>query len=202
MKLLLVRHGDTDFNRQRRFMGYTAIPLSPPGVKQVQQLCDNLTASPIQAVFTSDLRRTRQTAEILTAGRNLEITLCPELREVNYGLCEGLSFGEISEKYPEVAARCIDFSLALDFPGGENFRGFIRRARGFTKRLKPLPPEATVLIVSHNGPLKVLICHYLGLPLRHWQRLHLDTASLSIIYVNAGGAVLTRLNDVSHLNNM
>jgi len=202
MKLLLVRHGDTDFNRQRRFMGYTDIPLSPGGVTQVKSLRGSLAGQSIDAVFASDLQRTRQTAEILTAARHLEITLCPELREVNYGLCEGLSFGEISEKYPEVAARCVDFSLALDFPEGENFRGFIRRARGFTKRLKSLPPESAVLIVSHNGPLKVLICHYLGLPLKYWQRLHLDTASLSIAYVSAGGAVLTRLNDVSHLDNM
>ena len=201
-RLLLVRHGDTDFNQHRRFMGYSDIELSPLGIQQVEKLQLYLAGEKIQAVFASDLQRTMKTAAVLTAGRNLIVTPCPELRETNYGECEGLSFGEIDEKYPEVAAKCVNFSLDLDFPGGEDFRTFITRTRTFLKRLKNQPPENTVLIVSHNGPLKVLICHFLGLQMKYWHRLNLDIASLSIVRYNPPNAVLTRLNDTSYLREL
>jgi len=198
-RLLLVRHGDTDFNANRRFMGYSDISLSSLGIKQVKTLRDYLADEPIHTVFCSDLKRTMQTARILSSGRKLAITACPELRELNYGECEGLSFSEIGERYPDVAAKCVDFDLGLEFPGGENFRNFVIRTRGFLKRLKNQPLNNTILIVSHNGPLKVLICHYIGLNMKYSQRLHMDTASLSIIYSNVGHPILTKLNETSYL---
>ena len=201
-RLLLVRHGDTDYNHNRRFLGHTDIEMSAFGIKQVMRLRDYIAGEKINAVFSSDLKRTIKTAEILTAGRKLDIVLCPELREVNYGECEGLSFGQIGEQYPDVAAKCLNFNLELDFPGGEDFKTFIKRTRSFLKRLKNQPANNTVLVVSHGGPLKTLICHFLGLNMKNWDRIHLDTASLSIVYLNAKNPVLTRFNDTSYLRDL
>lgn len=201
-RLLLVRHGDTEFNSGRRFMGYSDIEMSPAGTQQIERLRDYLHDENIRAVYASDLKRTLATARILATGRNLDIIPCPELKELNYGLCEGMTFGEIGREYPVVAEQCTHFSVDLEFPDGENFRGFARRTLGFLKKLETVPPRDTVLVISHNGPLKVLVCHFLGLAMKHWWQLSIDVASLSIIETYPRGAVLTRLNDTSYLKNV
>jgi broad specificity phosphatase PhoE len=201
-RLLIVRHGDTDYNAHKRFMGFSDIEMSSFGNKQIERLRDYLEGESIHAVFSSDLKRAIQTAEILSTGRQLPITPCPELRELNYGECEGLSFGEIGERYPEVAAKCVDFSLDLQFPGGEDYRSLIKRERLFVKRLRQFKANETLLVISHSGPIKVLICHFLGMPMKYAQRLHLDTASLSIVYNNTDYPVLTKLNETSFLRGL
>lgn len=198
-RLLLVRHGDTEFNNSRRFMGYSDIELGPDGHKQVERLRDYLAGDAIEAAYASDLRRTTTTAEILAAGRGLQVVPCPELREQHYGVCEGLTFGEIGHDYPEVAKQCVDFTPELEFPEGEKFTSFAIRVIRFLTRVADGKHAGPVLVVSHNGPIKVLICHLLGISMEHWWQIRVDTASISIMDVTPRGAVLTRLNDVSHL---
>ncbi len=199
MRLLLVRHGDTEFNSSHRFMGHSDIELSPAGRQQIERLRDYLVDDKIEAVYASDLLRTITTARILTDGRGLVVTPCPELREMNYGLCEGLTFGEINQSYPAVAEQCVNFSPSLEFPEGETFQDFSKRTISFLDRLKAHKPSDTVLIVSHNGPLKTLVCHFLGIEMEHWWQIRIDTASLSIIDITPRGAMLSRLNDTSYL---
>lgn len=198
-RLLLVRHGDTEFNSSRRFMGHSDIELSPDGRRQIERLRDYLAGDSIEAAYASDLRRTMTTAAILAGGRGLQVVPCPELRELNYGLCEGLTFGEIGRDYPDVAKQCIDFSPALEFPQGETFHAFAGRVVLFLQRVKDDGRNGPVLVVSHNGPIKVLICHLLGIGMEHWWQIRADTGSLSIMDITSRGAVLTRLNDVSYL---
>ena len=198
-RLLLVRHGDTEFNDSRRFMGYSDIELSPGGRQQIERLRDYLAGDAIEAVYASDLRRTMTTAEILVTGRGLQVVPCPELRELNYGICEGMTFGEIGRDYPDVAKQCIDFTPELEFPEGETFTAFAGRVIRFLKRVEDGKHAGPVLVVSHNGPIKVLICHLLGISMEHWWQIRVDTASMSIMDVTPRGAVLTRLNDVSYL---
>jgi broad specificity phosphatase PhoE len=181
-------------------MGHSDIELGPDGRRQIERLRDYLAGESIDAAYASDLRRTMATEEILAAGRNLQVVPCPELRELNYGVCEGLTFGEIGHDYPDVAKQCINFTPALEFPEGETFNAFAARVVRFLQRLKDDGRNGPVLVVSHNGPIKVLICHLLGISMEHWWQIRVDTASLSIIDITQRGAVLTRLNDVSYLN--
>ncbi len=198
-RLLFVRHGLTEFNTARRFMGFSDVELSPAGHGQAANLRDALAAETFDAVYSSDLKRTLQTAEIVTSGRDSEIVACPELRECNYGSCEGLTFGEIGEQYPEVAALCANFTPKLEFPEGENFEGFQARTCDFLERLDKHQPSETVLVVSHGGPLKVLLCRLLGIDTSHWLKFGIDNASLSIVLQSPRGTMLARLNDTSHL---
>ena len=198
-RLLLVRHGITEYNNDRRFMGHSDIGLSPVGRQQVERLSNYLKDEKIDAVYASDLTRTMISAQIIIGKRNLSIIPCPELREVNYGTCEGLTFGEISRDYPDVAEKCIHFTLELEFPRGERFREFIDRSSKFLERLKKHKSTDTILVVSHNGPLKVLICRLLEIDMEHWWQIAVDIASLNIIETSARGAILKRLNDVSFL---
>ena len=198
-RLLMVRHGLTEFNEDRRFMGHSDIELSVAGRRQAERLRDYLVDEKIDAVYSSDLKRTTEMAEIILAGRELDINTCPELRECDYGTCEGLTFGEINSRYPKVAEMCIDFTLDLAFPDGECFTDFFERTSRFIERLKEHGRSETVLISSHNGPIKILLCRLLGIADDHWWQLRVSNASLSVMETSPRGAVLTRLNDVSFL---
>ena len=201
-RLLLVRHGLTEFNEDRRFMGFSDIELSAAGRRQAERLRDYLADEKIDAVYSSDLKRTVEMAEVILEGRGLDINTCSELRECDYGSCEGLTFGEINSRYPRVAEMCIDFTLELAFPEGECFTDFFERTSRFIERLNGHGREETVLISSHNGPLKILLCRLLGIDDNHWWQLRISNASLSIIETSPRGAVLTRLNDVSFLTGL
>jgi broad specificity phosphatase PhoE len=201
-RLLLVRHGLTEFNEGRRFLGHSDIELSAAGYKQAEKLRDYLTDEKIDVVYSSGLKRAVETAEIILAERDLNIIVCPELQECNYGSCEGLTFGEINSRYPDVAAMCIDFSLELAFPEGECFTDFFERTSRFIERLNDHKLSETILILSHNGPLKILLCRLLGIDDNHWWQFRVSTASLSIMEISPRGAILTRLNDVSFLSGL
>ena len=198
-RLLLVRHGITEFNSSRRFMGYSDIELSATGYRQVERLRDRLVDDKIDAVYSSDLRRALVTAEVISSEHKMDIVTCPELREVNYGNVEGLTFEEIRRLYPEVAESVANFSLRLEFPGGEGFLEFIERTSKFLDRLNSHTPSETVLIVSHSGPLRVLVCHLLGIDQSHWRQIRLDNASLSIVETYPQRVILSLLNGVSHV---
>ncbi|MFH1031990.1 MAG: histidine phosphatase family protein [Chloroflexota bacterium] len=198
-KLLLIRHGVTASNSARQFAGHTDVELSVEGRAQVEKLSHRLTNEKIDAIYSSDLKRAVTTAEIVASGHQLNIITCPELKEINYGRIEGLSIAEIGPLFPDVAKLIANFTPDLEFPGGETFMTFFERVGKFLDRLKQHTPEQTVAITAHSGPLRALICSLLGLGPEHWGRMRLDNASLSIIETQPNRAVLTLLNDTSHL---
>ena len=198
-RLLLVRHGITESNSARRFAGYSDVELTAEGLRQVEKLHDRLTKEKIDAVYCSDLKRAVVTAEIISSGHDVETVICPELREINYGVCEGLTFEEIGRRYPELWEAITNFSLELNFAGGESFKGFIARTSKFLDRLNKHPAEQTMLIVSHGGPLRTLVCELLGIDQSHWRQLRCDNASLSIVETYPQRVILSLFNDTSHL---
>lgn len=180
-------------------MGFIDAELNSFGRLQATCLRDALAGETLDAVYSSDLKRCLQTAEIVIGERNLEITACSELRECNYGSCEGMTIGEIAERYPDVAAMCTAFNPKIEFPDGESFQEFQRRACGFLKRLEEHRPEDTVLIVSHGGPLGILLCHLLEIDTDNWLKFNISNASLTTVNTSPRGASLACLNDTSHL---
>jgi len=197
--LLLVRHGETALNSSERYWGHTDVELSETGLRQAERLRDCLADEKIDAVYSSPLIRARVTAEVIISGRGLAIVTCPELREVNFGKLEGLTFGEISQLYPEVVKLWVERSPELKYPDGESIADFDRRVGGFMSRLEGHIPEETILIVAHSGALRVLMCHLLGLEVAHWRQLRLDLASVSILETYPQGAIINQLNDLCHL---
>ena len=199
-RLLLVRHGITEFNSARRFAGYSDMELSAEGYEQVEKLRDRLAGDNIDAAYSSDLKRAMATADIISSRHNVDIVPCSELREVNYGDAEGLTFQEISNRFPEVAKLIVNFNLNLKFPNGESFKEFIERTNKFLDRLKKHEPSETILIVSHSGPLRVLICTLLDIDLEHWWQFQCDNAAFSIMETSPRGSRIRLLNDISHLS--
>jgi alpha-ribazole phosphatase len=198
-KLLLVRHGRTRLHQADRFWGSTDIPLSNTGIRQAEQLRDRLAKEKIHAVYTSKLSRARSTAEIIASQHNLKITACEELNECNFGYIEGLTFPEIQRLHPELAQVLNGFDTLARFPGGESFEELNSRVQHFLTKLNMHKPKETILIVAHGSPLQIMICHLLGIAVKHWRQIRLDLASLSILETYPQANILSLLNDVSHL---
>ncbi len=198
-KLLLARHGDTKLNSARMFVGHTDAELSALGHRQAEKLRDRLAAERVDVIYSSDLRRAVATAKTIASKHRLDVITCPELREINYGKLEGLTFEEIKRLYPEVAELCAEWSLQLKFPDGESFDELEQRVSKFLDKLKQHAPEQTILIVAHGGPLRLMVCSLLGIELWHWRQMHIDLASLSIVDTYPEVAIISLLNDTSHL---
>lgn len=198
-RLFLVRHGDTELNSAERYWGRSDVKLSAAGIEQAEKLCDRLAVEKIDAVYSSDLERALVTAEIIASSHQLAVITCAELREVNFGQLEGLTFSEINLLYPEVAKLWAERSTKLKYPGGESLVKFNNRVSKFLSSLDKHAVEETILVVAHAGVLRTLVCQLLGIdPQRRWQ-IRLDLASLSIMETHQQGAILSLLNDVSHL---
>ena len=198
-RLLMVRHGDTELNNTEKWYGYSDVRLSAAGFRQAERLRDRLAVEKIDAIYSSDLSRASVTAEVVASRHSLGVVICNELREINLGEFERLTFAEISRLYPEVARLWTERSMKLCAPGGESLDEFNKRVSRFLGRLEKHNPGETVLIVAHSGSLRLLICNLLGIGLQHWWQVRLDLASLSIMETYPEGTILSLLNDVSHL---
>ncbi|MFC1962266.1 alpha-ribazole phosphatase [Chloroflexota bacterium] len=198
-KLLLARHGNTKANSAERFWGQTDVELSEEGTWQAEKLRDRLAAETIDTIYTSSLRRAKVTAEIIASQQKVKSVTCEELREINFGLIEGLTYAEISQRYPDFAAVLADRNSHPHFPDGESQDDLNARVKAFLPRLEKHDSEETVLIVAHSGVLRMMVCNLMGIPIRHWRQFRLNLGSLSILETYAQGAILNLFNDISHL---
>jgi alpha-ribazole phosphatase len=198
-RLLVVRHGETELKSSLRYWGSTDIALSDLGLRQAELLKKRLDPEKIDFIFSSDLKRALVTAQIIAVKHSLKVTACPELREIDFGRLEGLTFDEINRLYPEVARMWIERDTCLAYPDGESFDELNKRVYGFKSRLEGYDEDQTVLIVAHSGVLRTLLCQLMGMEPWQWWQIRIDMASLSVIETYRQGAIITVLNDVSHL---
>lgn len=198
-RLLLVRHGETELNNALRYWGRTDVALSTVGLRQAAQLRDRLKAEKIDFVYSSDLKRALVMAQIIASSHNLEVITCPELREIDFGRLEGFTFDDVDRIYPEVARMWAERDPELAYPGGESLTELDKRLCQFRTRLERHNDEETVLVVAHSGVLRTLACQLLGMESRRRWQIRLNLASLTIIETYPQGAILTLLNDISHL---
>lgn len=199
-KLLLVRHGETEWNKTARYQGHSDISLSALGLQQAEALRQRLSREKSNLIYSSDLKRAVHTAQIIALGHNAEMVLCRELREIDFGEFEGLTFEEIKQRYPSSnwwTAKNPEARL----PKGESISQLSTRVSQFVARLRKYAGGETILIVAHGGSLRALLCLLLGLGLEHWWQIRLDIGSLTIVEIHPEGAVLSLLNDTCHLEN-
>ncbi|HEX4714999.1 MAG TPA: histidine phosphatase family protein [Ktedonobacteraceae bacterium] len=184
-RLWLVRHGLTAWNIQQRFCGQSDIPLSQEGREQARHLAQSLQPATICALYTSDLLRARETAEIIASvrARPLVVQKLVSWRELDFGAWEGLTYAEIAERFPTRLGFFTDAQHDAP-PGGESLLQLQQRVLAALARVIDASnalDEGDILIVSHGGPLRVLLSSVLGMPLeRQWQ-LALNPGSLSAL---------------------
>jgi broad specificity phosphatase PhoE len=150
-RILLVRHGETDWNLSRRLQGHADLPLNETGRKQARALADELAEVELDAVYSSDLSRAFETARIVAEPRGLEVTALEELRERHFGSWEGLTDDEIQSRFPEVAEGVLG--------DGETREELDRRVFDVLQRIAREHSDGTVLVVSHGGPLRAVLRH-------------------------------------------
>ncbi|HJY25533.1 MAG TPA: bifunctional RNase H/acid phosphatase [Actinomycetes bacterium] len=200
--LVLLRHGETRLTAEKRFSGAGDNPgLSDRGQVQADLAAAHLARGgfSIDAVVTSPLRRSRETAAIVAAALGLDIDEDADLREADFGAWDGLTYLEVEERFPtELAAWLGSTSVAP--PGGESFDAVARRVRAARDRIVTRHPGRTVLVVSHVTPIKLLVRSALDAPMAALFRMELDPASITqVSWWEDGNASLRVFNDTSHL---
>jgi alpha-ribazole phosphatase len=184
-RLWLVRHGLTDWNTQQRFCGHRDIPLSLQGRAQALWLAEQLQKEMISAIYTSDLVRARETAEIIAQQRTpaVQIRVSAAWRELDFGDWEGLTYAQIAEHSQDQLGFFTD-PEQYSPPNGEPVAQMQQRVKDGLSAIvhsDDLPAAGEVVIVSHAGPLRVMLCILLGIPLKRQWQLRLDPGSLSAI---------------------
>lgn len=182
-RIWLVRHGQTAWNEQGRFCGHTDIPLSALGRRQARKLASQLQHRPITAIYSSDMSRARETAEIIPKKRPIDITVSSTWREINFGAWEGLTYDEIAATFHEQLGFFTDPEHYAP-PQGETLTEVLQRVMSALHEIMQHEHEGEIVLVSHGGTLRGLLCALLGMPLRNQWQLHIDTGSLSAIDVS------------------
>lgn len=201
MKLLLVRHGQTDWNLTRRYQGHTDIPLNALGIRQAAALKRRLAHEPITCIHASDLSRAHATAQIISGG-SLKIHPDARLREMYFGSWEGLTYPEVQSRYPAALAAFEADPIHFPPPNGETLAALASRASAFLDDLRANPDGSAILLVAHGGLIQVLICLALQLPLSMYWQFQVAPASLSELLFYPAGAILSSLNHLNHLKRL
>lgn len=200
--LLLIRHGETEWNTENRVQGHTNSPLSSRGLRQAQALSLRLQKYSISAIYSSDLERAVTTIQPYADMAGLKIHKTPALREKNFGEWEGLIPAEISERYPELWRRYHEQNdIHVQIPGGETWAEVCERTVGFMQKvISQHDQNETIILVGHGGALRPMILHALSAPIE--TILHFSTGNTGITtlkYNDPNHGRIIHLNDMCHL---
>ena len=167
--ILIARHGQSDWNHEKRWQGHADRPLTERGREQAQALADRLAHIELDAVYSSDLQRARDTAAVVAESQGLELRQLPDLREVDVGSWSGLTRAEAEERFPEGFARWRD-----GYPGwkdGETYEAMTDRVLRAVDEIAAAHEGGRVLVVSHGGPIRAMHAAALGLDVHAYRRL-------------------------------
>ena len=201
-RLFLVRHGETMANREYRYIGTRDDPLNALGETQAIQLAEALSVLPVAAVYSSPLQRTFDTALPIATRHSLEVQRVDDLRECDFGTWEGLSRAEVLERSPEDSQRLREWerNTSIAPPEGESFEALQQRVVAAVEHLAQAHPDQAIVLVSHVGPIKVLLSAALGAPLSAAFRIFLDPATISVVdWQDAAHATVRLVNSHAHL---
>lgn len=201
--VLLIRHGQSEGNAERRFGGHTATPLSPLGRKQAAATAEALKKDSISAIYSSDLARAVETAQPLATLTGLPVNATEAFRERSVGVMEGLTFEDAAQKHPDEYAALLrrDFERVLS--GGESYRQLFDRARNKLDSIISENRGGRIAVFSHTGTICILALHLMGA---------LDAPELKPVWISSSNCGITRfelrkdgfvrvlvINDTRHL---
>lgn len=178
--IYLLRHGDIESDGVRRFLGQTDVTLSPHGFNQARMWRDSFAETRFDAIYTSNLSRCAETARIIADSSGNEVCLLPELREIHLGKIEGLGMDDVRDRFrDEWEARGKDISGYVP-EGGESFSGLQKRVVPVFQEISS-SHEGNILIVTHAGVNRVILCHILGMPLSNLFRIEQSYGCLNLL---------------------
>ena len=184
--LLFVRHGQTDWNLEGRWQGSSDVPLNASGLEQVEQAVAKLASFRIDAIYSSPLTRSLETARAIARRVGLGVIVDPRLAEISLGEWEGMQAGQIEEEYPELYRRWEDDPRGVRPPGGETIREVHDRAIAAVEEIAARHLGGRACVVTHKTVIVVVRCHYLGLSLPEEMRMMPPNAAYEIMEVKVG----------------
>lgn len=225
IRVILARHGVTEWNQASRYQGHQDVPLSDLGRQQAARLGERLRSEAISAAYASDLARARETAVIALEGRAVSLVATPALREIHFGAWEGLGHREIADRYPEAWGAWIQDPGVIRPPGGgESLSDVCQRVvacfQSALARVEPSrrdgaagedrflyraagaavdEPPPTLLFVTHGGALRALLTQLFEMPVGLYWRFGVRPASVTVLEVYPEGAIAEVIGDTSHL---
>ena len=200
MKLILARHGQTEWNREKRVQGISDIALNEQGVGQANRLAQALRDEPIEAILSSPLKRAVQTAEAVNRFHSLAIEKDGNLSELHQGDFEGRTFPEIMATHADFLRQWAADPASVTMPGGESLAMLQKRSWQTVERI--VATGKNTLIVSHNFTIITILCAIEGKDLKQARKFRLSPASRTLVeYENGTGRVIA-VNDVSHLDDL
>lgn len=204
MRLILVRHGESEWNRIGRYQGQLDAPLSDLGLRQAEALADRLSTETLDAIYTSPLQRARRTAEAI-ARRHPDVPFeeSAALLEIHHGDWQGLYADDVREKYAEELEEWRTFPTRAQMPNGESFSNILKRTLNFRERVcREFGSDATVVVSTHDVVVKILIAEALGMHMDRINRLWITNASISVVEYTQDLPFLVSLSEACHLGQL
>ncbi len=199
LEIILVRHGETEYNASETFRGRADVPLNDTGLRQAQLLGEYLASEKIDVVYSSPLQRAVKTAEAIAAPHKLTVKIVASLDDIDCGQWQGLTLSEVKEKYSEVYQDWLDTPEQVKIPGGESLEDVKRRVLPFVQDAITRCGQGKIVLVSHRAVNKVLICALLRLDNSSFWSFKMDTGAITRFNFDGNRAVLTTHNDISFL---
>jgi broad specificity phosphatase PhoE len=197
-EIILVRHGETEWNIKEIFRGRIDIELNETGIKQAELLAEYLSQVEMEAIYSSPLKRALKTAEVIASYHNLNVEIAPGLIDFDYGEWQGSSHQEVKNKYKELYAEWIKNPHRVKMPGGESLDDVRKRAISVVDSIVS-QYEGTIALVSHRVVNKVLICALLRLDNSHFWNIKQDMCGITTFTYQDERFILIRHNDTSYL---
>ena len=200
MKLILVRHGETEWNKQRRIQGCRSdTRLSPKGLEEADRLATVLRKERIDAIYSSPMKRAAETAQIIADACKMKVELFHELREIDAGALDGLFERELTGTYEAAWKGLRGGNPSTPLPGGESLQDLQKRTSWAVDRMLEKHVDGTVVVVAHLLANLAIVCQALGINLGQIARLRQAPASITTLEMTTQGSSLLLLNDTCHL---
>ena len=198
-RICFIRHGETDWNVEKRIQGQADIPLNQTGQRQAVSMAFNAAHHGFAAIYSSDLGRASATAAMLARRDGLEVRPLPQLRERHYGIFQGLTAAEGRQRHPEAHARYLARDPEYDFETGESMIAFAERVAGAVKEMTHRHPGQMLAAVTHAGVLDILYRKATGRPLHTPRDFTIPNCALNWFHFDEHGWHLEAWDDHHHL---
>ncbi len=193
MELIFVRHGETDSNKKKTFLGWTDAELNDEGIRQACKLGEELKRITFDGIYSSSLKRASKTAEIINEKLNMEIVYSDNLKERNFGIWDDLTYDEICKRYPKERSEWEKNWINYSVEKGESAEeSYIRNIR-FVDDVILAKDSGTYLIVTHLGTIRFILTYLLGMKLEDSWRFTVDNCTITRVQITNGYGVLTHL---------
>lgn len=204
LQVYLIRHGETKWNVSRRIQGHSNSPLTKIGIKQSILLAERIKKIGITHILSSDLERTKKTAEIISRFCQCKITLEPKLREINMGILEGRKIKTLNKKEKKWCKKLINGFPGARIPNGESIEETTHRMFSILEKCRFFPSGSMPLLISHGISIGILLNYILGVPIHNRRKLYVRNCSLSKIDYQetndfGNGWIVETTGDTAHL---